>query len=267
MVLVSHGHRFIYLKTHKTAGTSVEMALEPFCAPPGHQPRHKCPQSVTGYGIVGMRMMGQTKRSLVDRLLRRNRVTWRNHMPAARVRHHLPRRQWTGYCKIAAIRNPFDRMVSYFYWRVPADPAGASEDFAQTRARFRDFVLHRDWSDDTRTTHIDGCYVIDHVVRYEHLQADLGDLARKIGIDPAEVILPVTKQRKHLRSARPVSAYFDAQTTRAVQARMGWMFERHGYSTDPRDADAESPQAAFAPVGGPGHTGPGNADFHDTGTG
>ena len=35
MTLVSHRKRFIFLKTHKTAGTSVEVALEPLCAPNG----------------------------------------------------------------------------------------------------------------------------------------------------------------------------------------------------------------------------------------
>jgi len=33
MVLVSHTHEFIFMKTHKTASTSVEMFFERFCVP------------------------------------------------------------------------------------------------------------------------------------------------------------------------------------------------------------------------------------------
>ncbi len=32
-MIVSHKHRFIFLKTNKTAGTSVEIALSKFCGP------------------------------------------------------------------------------------------------------------------------------------------------------------------------------------------------------------------------------------------
>jgi hypothetical protein len=32
-VIVSHRHRFIFIKTTKTAGTSVEMFLRQFCGP------------------------------------------------------------------------------------------------------------------------------------------------------------------------------------------------------------------------------------------
>ena len=33
-MLVSHARKFIYTKTLKTAGTSVEVFLEPYCRPP-----------------------------------------------------------------------------------------------------------------------------------------------------------------------------------------------------------------------------------------
>jgi hypothetical protein len=32
-MIVSHRHRFIFIKTHKTAGSSMEMALAPLCGP------------------------------------------------------------------------------------------------------------------------------------------------------------------------------------------------------------------------------------------
>jgi hypothetical protein len=32
-LIISHRHRFIFLKTRKTAGTSVEIALSRFCGP------------------------------------------------------------------------------------------------------------------------------------------------------------------------------------------------------------------------------------------
>ena len=32
-MIISHAHKFIFLKTNKTAGTSIEIALSKFCGP------------------------------------------------------------------------------------------------------------------------------------------------------------------------------------------------------------------------------------------
>lgn len=235
MVLVSHQHRFIYLKTRKAAGTSLEMALEPFCMAPGHVPKHGSPERVTPEGIVGMRLEGMPERSTLDRLLGRNKVRWYNHMAARKVRRGLGRKDWDRYAKIAAVRNPFDRMVSYFHWlRAGVD----ASDLPALRAAFRAFVLSEDWSDDVNVTHVDGAYVIDHAIRYENLKADLAALVNQLGLDPARVHLPKTKMRKKKRQSLPVSAYFDDETADVVRRRMAWMFERIGYSTDLAEADA-----------------------------
>ena len=52
-MLVSHARKFIYTKTLKTAGTSVEVFLEPYCRPPGEVAEHHTGQSVTDYGNLG----------------------------------------------------------------------------------------------------------------------------------------------------------------------------------------------------------------------
>lgn len=235
MVLVSHQHRFIYLKTRKAAGTSLEMALEPFCMAPDHVPKHGSPERVTLEGIVGMRLEGMPERSTLDKLLGRNKVRWYNHMAARKVRKGLGRRDWDRYAKIAAVRNPFDRMVSYFHWlRAGAD----ASDLAVLREAFRAFVASEEWSDDFNTTHVDGAYVVDHAVRYECLSADLGAVVDALGLDATRVHLPKTKMRKKKRQGLPVSAYFDDETQEVVRRRMAWMFERIGYSTDLADADA-----------------------------
>lgn len=53
---MSHSHEFVFLKTRKTAGTTIELALEPLCRPPGAEAREKTPQIVTAHGDVGGRL-------------------------------------------------------------------------------------------------------------------------------------------------------------------------------------------------------------------
>jgi hypothetical protein len=56
-MLISHPHRFIYTKTMKTAGTSVEIYFEAACLPPsnGIAREHTTDEIVTEAGIVGRR--------------------------------------------------------------------------------------------------------------------------------------------------------------------------------------------------------------------
>lgn len=55
MALVSYKHNFVFIKTHKTASTSAEMFLEPFCARPGHMVTMTSPPRESEYGIIGCR--------------------------------------------------------------------------------------------------------------------------------------------------------------------------------------------------------------------
>jgi hypothetical protein len=70
-MLVSHEKKFIYIKTIKTAGTSVEMALQPCCMPKGGVVTEWTDCSETKTGIVGAR--GPNAHSQL----------WWNHMPAS----------------------------------------------------------------------------------------------------------------------------------------------------------------------------------------
>jgi hypothetical protein len=104
-VLVSHAGRFIYTKTLKTAGTSIEAAFQPHCMPPSPEPvpeYTRCLESE--YGIGGARgwdVQGEA---------------WINHMSADEIRRRLGRPIWDAYLRFTAIRNPFDKVVSWFHW-------------------------------------------------------------------------------------------------------------------------------------------------------
>jgi hypothetical protein len=72
-MLISHVRQFIYLKTRKTAGTSVEIYFEPYCVDPRHYhgEEHERKGAVSDWGIVGARRQASLQ-------------TWYNHMPADR---------------------------------------------------------------------------------------------------------------------------------------------------------------------------------------
>ena len=104
-MLVSHRHRFIYTKTVKTAGTSVEIYFEDACLPPDSDivRGHAIAETVTDAGIIGYRGVdpGESR--------------YYNHMPASDVRALVGPEVWDSYFKFCVIRNPFDKIVSLWW--------------------------------------------------------------------------------------------------------------------------------------------------------
>ena len=107
-MLVSHQYKFIYTKTMKTAGTSVEVYFEKYCCNPAkYKMCHSRPEEETNFGIIGAR--GKTISA---------ESKWWNHMPAQQIKNQLGNDVWNNYFKFCVIRNPFDRLVSEFYFRI-----------------------------------------------------------------------------------------------------------------------------------------------------
>ena len=102
-MLISHRKRFIFIKTVKTAGTSVESYFEKYCMPEGEwQEAHTRDEYVSEEGIIGYR--GPDASS----------STWYNHMSAQKLLDLAGRDIWDSYFKFTVIRNPFDKLISAF---------------------------------------------------------------------------------------------------------------------------------------------------------
>lgn len=228
MVLVSHRHKFIFLKTKKTAGTSFEMMLEPFCAPPGHVVEHSAEERITDHGIVGARNIGKLPRA--------EKPFWNAHLHAKAVKRNLTGPQWRQYLKLTVVRNPFARAVSQFYWQRFVKKAPITEDLDENRAAFAAWVFSNDFSDDRRIVHLNDAFVIDEAFRLEHGPEDIPRIGARLGLDLTVADLPRVKDNSGFKPAIDRAALFSADVTAEVIRRMAWVFDNFGYSTDPREA-------------------------------
>ena len=235
-MLVSHPHRFVFLKTRKTAGTSVEMALQSFCLPEGmEEPEERTAAILSDVGIIGARLKPALREG--------DSVTWFNHMAADQIAEGIGAEVFDGYRKIATVRNPFTRTISLFHWKRRNTHPGPEEWDVQ-RAAFRDWVLSRKWPDDRRIVHRDGRFCVDHVVRFENLPDGLVDLAGTLGVDAERVSLPHKKDHRAARKGRPPADYFDPDTIDMVRRRLDWVFERFDYPEAPEDGESSGAAAS-----------------------
>lgn len=183
-MIISHQLRCIFLKTRKTGGTSLEIALSKFCGPDDViapiVPEDEAIRAKLGFRGAQNYDKPARERTLKDRL---NYLRWPkslrvyyNHMPAPEVRAAIGDRIWNDYLKITLVRNPWDMFISFFYWE------GAHRTYGEDR--FADFVAeHANLPAWVRSVYsIDGQPVADYFVRHEALAEDLGELSAKLGL-------------------------------------------------------------------------------------
>ena len=220
-MLLSHVHRFIYTKTLKTAGTSVEIYFEDACIPVGttmiHS--HHVTEMVTSAGIIGYRGPDQSGR------------TWYNHMPATEIRTLAGHRVWNEYFKFCVVRNPFDKLVSLWWFNVNKNQENPYRDqsFHKIRSDFSAWCLvHAPDAVDRDKYMIDGRIAVDYFIRYESLLDGIDTVCRRIGYPFRPEHVGRYKGESRAIS-HPFGEYYDRSTSAAVEAAFGWELEYFGY--------------------------------------
>ncbi|UWP99263.1 sulfotransferase family protein [Aliiroseovarius crassostreae] len=216
-MIISHGRRYIFVHAPKTGGTSLALALE-------------------ARAMKDDVMLGDTPKAL------RRRRRLKDVQAAGRLWKHstlcdiaglVTPDQMRDYFVFTLVRNPWDRIVSYYHWLQaqsfdhPAVSLARSSGFADflrapvTQASFRaapyaSYVIDRD-----------GCEHADLFVRLEHLDEDLPALEAHLGF----TLRPIPHENRSDRHKAYRQFYTDelrqivAQCCRDDIERFGYVFE------------------------------------------
>jgi hypothetical protein len=223
-MLVSHPKQFIYFKTKKTASTSVEIFFEPYCVPDGHVPQHSTGQRISPIGIVGSRREGTARGDMFF-----------NHMPAIMLLERIGLSRFNAYFKFCNVRNPFDKMMSRFWWVLSergTDTAYLQYSFAEVRDRFNRYILETDerrLANDRLSYFIGREAVADDYIRYEHLPEDVERVCARLDVrfDPA-LIGRYNGGVRHIDE--PFPAFYDKDAAEKVARIFAWDIKTFGYA-------------------------------------
>lgn len=198
-MIISHRHRFIYLKCRKVGSTSVEMALADLCGPDdvvtpldGEKTRPSARREVNWQNHEVPRQRWPLKAKIMVALgfsQRAAGVELYNHIRAGHLKRLIGAEIFDAYTKVAIERNPWDREVSNYYFHHPK-PEG--------RPSFERFVKSHTVKkpiDNFDIYAIDGRIVADRILRYEHLADDFRDFMAGIG-QPDAPPLPNARSRQ-----------------------------------------------------------------------
>jgi hypothetical protein len=227
-MLISHLHKFIYLKTLKTGGTSIEMYFELYCVAPGtragdrHLREAECSQS----GVIGARG-DPIPNDPISRM-------WSPHLPASRVRELIGEVLWNEYYKFCVIRNPFDKVVSKFWYDLSPSIREllTQADFSAVRQVFVEWIRMSPHPLDHFVYSIGGETVVDYFVRFENLHADLDHVCRRLAIPWEPERLGHYKGEYRVRKEH-FSEYYSREAADIVRKQFAWDLQYFGYSDLP----------------------------------
>jgi len=257
-MLLSEAGNFIYLKTHKTASTTTELALEPFCAPPNHKVllRNKDPL-ITDYGIVGARSGGPKRR-------RRSDFFW-NHMGTEQIIKRIGFEKFMTYKRVTSVRNPFKKYTSQFYFRYHLNKKlNPPTTLTETREAFEKFLLSpesKTWAcrkhkiiskvlhfgassnipmypgNDDYIVKYKGNLVATHFIKCESLEEDLKEFCKISSLSPELLNIGNYRDNSPIKKYNHYELFHDNKTlvSRVIDLE-GWVFDAVGYSKDPEQA-------------------------------
>lgn len=201
-MIISHKHKFIFIKTRKTAGSSIELFLSQFCGPKDiltplipeeekiREKQNIVPQKYFEAGILPkiltlMRKSSKpihpylAKSSSLRILTKKTHPTFREHMTAHDIRELVGEDVWNSYYKFCFDRNPWDKTVSSYFWDKHDLNLGdmAFNDYLETETgknlRWYNYPLY------TYQNKI----IVDFIGKYENLKDDFTKICKKIGIE------------------------------------------------------------------------------------
>lgn len=232
-MILSHERRFVFIKTAKTAGTSVEAYLSRHCGPDdvvtpvdppveGHEPRnHRSFWNPLPEMADALRDGPRAVLAAPWRAARRLR--FHNHIAARVARLRVPRRVREEYFWFCVERNPWDKTLSHYH--MVRDRGGGTLDFdaylASGSLCFNSPLY----------TDREGRVIVDRVIRYERLEAGLGEVFERLGI-PWEGSLGVRAKSGHRTDRRPYREVYTPRQRRIVEEAFAAEIELHGYAFD-----------------------------------
>jgi chondroitin 4-sulfotransferase 11 len=210
-VPVSHKLQAIFIHIPKTAGTSVTRCLADL--------------------DPDLALLGQTTpdvRALTDEL-------WSRHLGAAQVQAVVDSKIWPKYFKFAFVRNPYDLVVSHFFFQkrlhetAPHVLRSLHPDISSMLAAgcgFSEWLKAATYIKPQSFYVLDeqGKVIVDFLGKFETMNADFAHVCKVLNI---EVKLPHLLKTAHLSWDK----YYDRETSEIIHRRFAKDFAPFGYKT------------------------------------
>ena len=192
-MIINHKYKFIFIKSFKTAGTSLEIALSKFCSDKDM--------------ITEIEPSDEIIRKNLKYTGPQNNTGMKVHMSAGEIKSRIKSEIFENYFKFVVVRNPFDQIISAFYWHNESKKNGKklwffkkkSIDFDKFFKRKARHIFEDEINKNTENEKI----LVDKFISYENLKNDLSSLSDTLKLP--ENLYEVFKNIKAKSNIKPSS--------------------------------------------------------------
>jgi hypothetical protein len=225
-MIISHSQKFIFLKSRKTAGTSIEILLSQLYkkgdiyTPFGHNAN--CSESLkdekkrkifninfegcfkytkfSKYSLSDLKFITKNKKIIKD-------LIFHEHESPNSLKIKIDQSIWSNYYKFVFIRNPYDYSVSLFEWKK----SRAAELNIKFSSSFNSFLL--DYFEElislNNFAYIDEEIPYNFVGKFENLEEDVNYVLSELNLNIKNII---PKSKNNIRKNKDYKSYYDEES-------------------------------------------------------
>ena len=207
-MLISESKSFLFVHVQKTAGTSLAEILKPHALNPANGRMNKLASDL---GLV--------------RDWRK--FHFRKHANLRKAQSVIPAPVYDGLFKFAFVRNPWERLVSWYQYvqKTPShEDSRPGETFAEFAGRFLAKPRRAQW---WMIEDLNGVMGLDYVGRFENLNDDIAYLCQRIGIKAQ------TLPHRNKMADKDYRTFYDDRLALAVKNNWTREIDAFGYTFEP----------------------------------
>ena len=245
-MIISHSNNFIFFKSIKTAGTSIEASLSYYC-----DSGDFCtgPSERDG-DFYFIRKFNDNHYKSINNFDKANMLDRFHSHTYPNMLYDRTGSKWEKYSKITCVRNPWDLFVSYYWWcmRQRSDSSyiiSQNDSKSEIRRKFRMFMLSParfdngieiasqnskniispiEWLSINTNNFITSD--IDHFIRFENISEDIDSVFKSLNLKSR----PVNKYKSNLRKTdHHYTEYYDSLTKSQISTSFKSIIEKFKY--------------------------------------
>lgn len=190
-MIISHEYKFIFIKTRKTGGSSVEKFL-----------LDKLEN--TDYIFAGMPPEGMPPEGIDGE--------GNEHKGWKFIQERFPQ-EWQNYYKFTIERNSWDKVVSLYYYIKSIKPKKVKHGFNEFIKSNKKLCFKNDWELYTNNNEL----VVDKVMIHNSLSSDMNNVCNIIGIDYNNELQNKIRLKGNLRDNKNYQNMYNKETLEVVK--------------------------------------------------
>lgn len=217
-MIISHKYKFIFIKTRKTAGSSIQIYLSEVCGEDDivstidRPERPYRPRNYRGLYNPLPELMERRSAEGAAKTLGRffTLKKFQSHIKAREVKERIPKEIWDSYYKFTVDRNPWDKVLSHYHFVRKRYDRYARDISFDEYLRTADLPYNY-----KKYTDLGGSIMVDRVMRYERLNEELGEVFSMLGV-PFEGSLGAREKSHYRKDRRPYQEVYTEEQKNLV---------------------------------------------------